>query len=651
MPQPASQLPQTQSTIKLSDLFSMQQSLYATAMRMSLFAMQTLSPFCDLSSLNVRRVIELIDVHRYNDNPTVGLDEWCLVAVLHATTALQRISASLAPLFSGLVGIPEEFAALHIPSIGILGQESVNNSRAERDGSFGSSAAFAATLAANTDGSRDDDGGDSYEDDDDEDVGTNSSDGSERQEGKVKSKLQATRSTMSLLFNSPEGDNDSVSLSPTVTDRKGNINSNGDGNEAPANGSSTPTKGATSSKSSKRHAAGKKRKNSIRTSLSLSTDASSVPAYNENTENRLFHKARNDEDVLFRLRQLFNSPEGRSLEQFIRECMALLVRVVMSRRELLERSMDPRIFSHLDQFVERISTMHEGDLFVEGNMTMRRSNSISAPASTPASTAVSPKPMMKKGASHSPTTGSTSGFSGMENEGVHPALRGQRNMSVLYPRSRLSSIGSHDGYDGLVTDNKGTNRGGSRSRGQGKGLNYSNTTGGRLADSNNSNSNSNVADTGSGNVSGGSKIANSLSNRERRRESVSTVQRMHSTPGNNSRRNSGNSLLLYATINTTNAGGIAYNPSRKSSISSVEESLLLVRLKSARHTLQVLSLLRDAYLKVDPLRSVIIVNAVSSIETLENVSCSNFVSDLKQLKLELEVSTSVTFFLIAHMTI
>ena len=75
-------------------------SLYTGVLRMSLRALQTLSPLSELASLNVRRLNELMLSQDKVSPYTTPVDDWLLAAVLHVTVSLQRVVSSLSPVFS-----------------------------------------------------------------------------------------------------------------------------------------------------------------------------------------------------------------------------------------------------------------------------------------------------------------------------------------------------------------------------------------------------------------------------------------------------------------------------------------------------------------------------------------------------------------------
>ena len=74
-------------------------SLYTGVVRMSLRALQTLSPLSELASLNVRRLNELMLSQDKVSPYTTPVDDWLLAAVLHVTVSLQRVVSSLSPVF------------------------------------------------------------------------------------------------------------------------------------------------------------------------------------------------------------------------------------------------------------------------------------------------------------------------------------------------------------------------------------------------------------------------------------------------------------------------------------------------------------------------------------------------------------------------
>lgn len=77
-------------------------SLYTAVVRMSLNALQTLSPLSELASLNVRRLHELILSQDKVSPYTTPVDDWLLAAVLHVTVSLQRVVFSLSPIFNSI---------------------------------------------------------------------------------------------------------------------------------------------------------------------------------------------------------------------------------------------------------------------------------------------------------------------------------------------------------------------------------------------------------------------------------------------------------------------------------------------------------------------------------------------------------------------
>ena len=79
-------------------------TIFSSAMRLSLFVLQSLSPLTDLATLNVRRMTALLATLDRVSPYTTPVYDWMLAAVVHATFALQRASLSLMPAFR-LLGI------------------------------------------------------------------------------------------------------------------------------------------------------------------------------------------------------------------------------------------------------------------------------------------------------------------------------------------------------------------------------------------------------------------------------------------------------------------------------------------------------------------------------------------------------------------
>ena len=91
-------------------------SLYTSVVRMSLNALQHLSPVSDIASLNVRRLHELMLSQEKVSPYTTPVDDWLLAGVLHITISLQRVVTSLYPVFLKL-GL--ENPLLNIPIMGL----------------------------------------------------------------------------------------------------------------------------------------------------------------------------------------------------------------------------------------------------------------------------------------------------------------------------------------------------------------------------------------------------------------------------------------------------------------------------------------------------------------------------------------------------
>lgn len=91
-------------------------SLYTSVTRMSLNALQALSPLSDVASLNVRRLQELILSQDKVSPYTTPVDDWLLAAVLHVTISLQRVISSLHPVF---LKISLDTPLLSVPIMGL----------------------------------------------------------------------------------------------------------------------------------------------------------------------------------------------------------------------------------------------------------------------------------------------------------------------------------------------------------------------------------------------------------------------------------------------------------------------------------------------------------------------------------------------------
>lgn len=89
------------STNSAAEHFS-SMTLYSSALRMSLFVLQELSPFSDLAELNLRRLrilVSYIDKVPSFAFSTEANDDWALVVVVQVTATLQRIASALGPVF------------------------------------------------------------------------------------------------------------------------------------------------------------------------------------------------------------------------------------------------------------------------------------------------------------------------------------------------------------------------------------------------------------------------------------------------------------------------------------------------------------------------------------------------------------------------
>ena len=105
-------------------------SLYTSVTRMSLNALQALSPLSDVASLNVRRLQELILSQDKVSPYTTPVDDWLLAAVLHVTISLQRVISSLHPVF---LKISLETPLLSVPIMGLENTREYYESAFQRD--------------------------------------------------------------------------------------------------------------------------------------------------------------------------------------------------------------------------------------------------------------------------------------------------------------------------------------------------------------------------------------------------------------------------------------------------------------------------------------------------------------------------------------
>lgn len=91
-------------------------TLFSSTMRLGIYIMNKLSPFTDLASLNIRRLIALLSIDEKELGPVRSpVTEWMMTVFVHTTVNLQRIIHSLEGLFR-FIGL--KCCALKVLSIG-----------------------------------------------------------------------------------------------------------------------------------------------------------------------------------------------------------------------------------------------------------------------------------------------------------------------------------------------------------------------------------------------------------------------------------------------------------------------------------------------------------------------------------------------------
>jgi Beige/BEACH domain/PH domain associated with Beige/BEACH len=341
-------------------------------------------------------------------------------------------------------------------------------------------------------------------------------------------------------------------------------------------------------------------------------------------DSAVFSALAGEEDTVAQLEGLFDSSEGAALIKYSKDCMHLLLTVLQTRRPLLEKALEPRVFDALVLFSERISydmNCQSSDRSGSPRGSFQPINE--SEASPPTNGATIGGGVSSGDLRISERTDSAGAAAVFESPCKAPGGEPTRTPSMIAPLSRMKNwyMGGGNGkespaHDGIIID-----RGSGKSSGQATpSLSATNS----LRDMNSKER----MDTGDAMRDQGDGMGVFM-RRELRSQSEGSDSESSVCSG------SMQSTAVIQTINRTyfsEADRHISQEVKETDRKAIEETAE----DTIRPLLRWLKLLRDPYLKMNALRSVGVVKSVTALEHHEAACAKGFAEDLIALRTELE---------------
>ena len=330
-----------------------------------------------------------------------------------------------------------------------------------------------------------------------------------------------------------------------------------------------------------------------------------------------------EEDTVAQLEGLFDSSEGAALIKYSKDCMHLLHSVLGTRRPLLEKALEPRVFEALVLFSERISKdmdCQSSDRSGSPRGSFQPINEVETSSAINGATGGGTPSGDGKISERTDSTGAAAVFeSPPKASGGEPT----RTPSMIAPLSRMKNwyMGGGNGKDSPAHDGISTDRGSGKSSGQA-------TPSLSATNSQRDINGKDRVDTGDAMRDQGDGIGIFM-RRELRSQSEGSDSESSVCSG------SIQSTSVLQTINRTyftEADRHISQEAKETDCKATEESAE----DTVRPLIRWLKLLRDPYLKMNALRSVGVVKSVTALEHHEAACAKGFADDLIALRSELE---------------